>query len=204
MKRLIALVALALMAFALALPALADDTPCSEVNGTKTNSVVDGDLNDIVLSAGTSFCVKAGSEKSGTLTADGTTTLQGYVTWTVGNGRTPDVSHYVVYQATTTTTSSTTSTTGSTTTTVGPTTTTLATTTTQAETTTTTVQGTSTTAPTTTAAPTTTQPVTTTTATPTATPEELPHTGIDPAGLVALAGVLGTSGAYLVRRFRDR
>jgi hypothetical protein len=51
-------------------------------------------INDLVLPAGTLFCVKASNEASGILTADGETTLREYVEQTIGDH---DVSYYVVY-----------------------------------------------------------------------------------------------------------
>jgi hypothetical protein len=66
------------------------------------------DDNDVVLDAGTEFCVKSGTEATGILVADGTTTLQEYleaagiVDGSGDQGR--DVSHWVIYETTTTTT----------------------------------------------------------------------------------------------------
>ena len=66
------------------------------------------DDNDVVLAAGTEFCVKAENEATGKLVADGVTTLQEYleeagiVDGSGEQGR--DVSHWVVYETTTTTT----------------------------------------------------------------------------------------------------
>jgi hypothetical protein len=51
-----------------------------------------GNLNDIVLEAGTNFCVKGSTEATGILVADGVTTLFDYL----NNGH--DVSYYVVYE----------------------------------------------------------------------------------------------------------
>ena len=85
-------------AFAVA-PVRAVSEQCPD-GGTTVESLVDGDLDDIVLDAGTAFCVKAGTEASGQMTADGTTTLGEYVALAgilVGSGNTPNVSHYTVY-----------------------------------------------------------------------------------------------------------
>lgn len=56
-----------------------------------------GDLNGVVLDAGTEFCVKGATDATGKLVADGETDLSAYL----GNGH--DVSYYVVYGAITTT-----------------------------------------------------------------------------------------------------
>ena len=94
MKRLIVLCTM--LALMLAAPAFAacppPDLHCP-AGGTK----YEGNYNATVLPAGTVFCVKAGAENSDYQTADGTTPLSGYVTWTVGAGNRPDVSYYVVY-----------------------------------------------------------------------------------------------------------
>lgn len=204
MKRYVTLVATALIIFALALPAFSVPGVCSEVNGTKTNSVVDGDLNAIVLPAGTLFCVKAADDNSGVLTADGVKTLLQYVTWLNNGNQTPNVSHYVVYRPVTTTsidvtTSIDITTTSDITTTTDQVTTTtreVVTTTSEATTTTAGAAGTTTLLVTTTEAPT-----TTTTAAP-ATPEELPYTGFDLLWLGFAAVILASTGAYLVRKYR--
>jgi hypothetical protein len=57
----------------------------------------DGNYNTTVLPAGTQFCVKAATNNSGVLVADGETNLLGYVTWLNNGGQTPDVSYYVIY-----------------------------------------------------------------------------------------------------------
>ena len=67
------------------------------------------DDNNIVLDAGTEFCEKASTGATGILVADGSTTLQEYleaagiVDGSGEQGR--DVSHWVTYETTTTTTS---------------------------------------------------------------------------------------------------
>ena len=69
--------------------------------GVKTESVTDGDLDDVVLAEGTEFCVKSSTEATGTLTADGETTLCEYLLEAGIVGGNPDecsnVSHYIVY-----------------------------------------------------------------------------------------------------------
>ena len=57
-----------------------------EVNGGNQ-----AEINDLVLPAGTSFCVKGSTEATGILVADGVTTLFDYL------GIDQDVSYYVVY-----------------------------------------------------------------------------------------------------------
>lgn len=206
MKRFFASAVLAALIVLISLPALSASGPCPETSTSiKTASVVDGDLDAIVLSAGTSFCVKAAEENSGIQTADGVKTLLDFVTWLNNGGQTPNVSHYVVYPAgTTTSTSSTTSsptTTAPTTTTLPPTTTTTGSTSTT-EASTTTVIETTTTGPTTS---TTGDPTTTTASTPVptttpGTPEELPYTGFDPVFLLGLVAILSSTGLFLLRR----
>ena len=61
-------------------------------------NAVGSELDSVVLPAGTEFCVKAGTENSSFITADGTTSLGEYVTWLNGGGQTPNVSYYVVYR----------------------------------------------------------------------------------------------------------
>jgi uncharacterized repeat protein (TIGR01451 family) len=66
--------------------------------GTKIQSGAAG--NDVVLAAGTEFCVKAGPGHTGILTADGTTTLRDYLKLAGivgGDGEGRDVSYYVEY-----------------------------------------------------------------------------------------------------------
>lgn len=75
---------------ALAMPAGATTEECPEHNG-HPGKVESGDLNDIILESGTSFCVKGSTDASGTLTADGETTLLEYLS------NDHDVSYYVVY-----------------------------------------------------------------------------------------------------------
>lgn len=64
--------------------------------GTKIESVVDGDLDNIVLAAGTEACVK-GSTDAVSFTADGQTSLVDYL----DNGH--NVSYYVTYGGATST-----------------------------------------------------------------------------------------------------
>jgi hypothetical protein len=88
---------------------------------TLIEKVETGNLDDVVLPAGTYFCVKAGNQATGILQSDGSTTLFEY-----GGGEF-GVSHYVIYEfeeETTTTPTTTTTTTPTTTTTTTPTTTT--------------------------------------------------------------------------------
>ena len=160
----------------------------------KVESVVDGDLDGIVLDAGVEVCIKGGQVLM-TVTADGTSTLAELL----GTGQ--NVSHYTVLEVTSSTTSTTVPST--TTTIVVETTTTsgVTTTTTFPETTTTPSTTPSTEAPTTTVLdPTTTTVVATTTV---SSVEELPFTGAEewlfPLGLVLLA-----SGGYLLRRTREQ
>jgi hypothetical protein len=208
--------------------AVTDECPAGWT--TKVESQVDGDLDDIVLPAGTLFCAKGSTDATGILTADGQTTLFEYL------GNDHNVSHYVTYppQTTTTTTLPTTTTTVPTTTTTVPTTTTTVptTTTTVPTTTTTTVTTTTTTVPgggggggggtttvpvttttTPTVGPTTVQPSTTTkspnVAPTTVSPRGTAFTGVEnvvPIGAIAL--MLMTSGTGLLwagsRRKRDQ
>jgi hypothetical protein len=200
--------------------AVTDECPAGWT--TKVESQVDGDLDDIVLPAGTLFCAKGSTDATGILTADGQKTLLQYL------GNDHNVSHYVTYppQTTTTTTVPTTTTTVPTTTTTVPTTTTtVPTTTTTVPTTTTTVPGggggggggtttvpvTTTTTPT--VGPTTVQPSTKTkspnVAPTTVSPRGTAFTGVEnvvPIGAIAL--MLMTSGTGLLwagsRRKRDQ
>jgi hypothetical protein len=106
---------------ALLMPAttvLATTEHCPE-GGTKVEATggTQAAINDLVLAAGTSFCVKGSTDATGILVANGTTTLKAYL------GNDHDVSHYVVYETTTTTGTTTTGTTTTGTTTTGTTTT---------------------------------------------------------------------------------
>lgn len=85
-------VALTLLLFALGGggPVSASTAHCPDHNG-HPGKVEGGDLNDIVLAAGTEFCVKGATDATGVLLADGETTLYEYL----NNGH--DVSYYVVY-----------------------------------------------------------------------------------------------------------
>lgn len=115
MKRLTALSVLLLLIIPTV--ALADHGTLTEqgncpVSG-KVQSVVDGDLDDIVLAAGTHVCVKGG-QTTVLVTADGEDTLAELL----GTGQ--NVSHYTVIQQPTTTTTETTTTTVIVTTTTVP------------------------------------------------------------------------------------
>jgi len=61
-------------------------------------NAIDSNLDDVILPAGTEFCIKAATQNSSYLTADGTSTLLDYVTWLNNGGQTPSVSYYVVYR----------------------------------------------------------------------------------------------------------
>jgi len=105
-RGLIGLVAALSLVAALALPAGAATEHCPD-GGTKTeaNGGTQAAINNLVLDAGTEFCVKAGTEATGMLTADGVTTLQDYLLATGildGSGEQGrDVSYYIVYAAAT-------------------------------------------------------------------------------------------------------
>jgi hypothetical protein len=102
--------ALGLLA-ALAIPATATAEHCPGEPGTTIEGAVkveatggtQAEINDLVLEAGTLFCVKASTGATGYLTADGETTLQEYlfaagiIDGSGDEGR--DVSYYVVYEA---------------------------------------------------------------------------------------------------------
>ena len=163
----------------------------------KVESQTDGDLNDIVLPAGTLVCVKGATDLVWA-TADGQQTLFEIL----GNGH--DVSHYhIAEQTTTTTTVPDTSTT-----TVPPVTTTTPpdqpTTTTPGDTTTVPDETSSTTLPDST---TTTDPgglVPTVPSEPTPTPTLLPYTGMANATILALIATgLVASGVALARHARS-
>ncbi len=168
------------------LTALADQEVCPSEG--KVESVVDGDLDGIVLPAGVEVCIKAGTLVV-FVVADGVQTLVELI----GNGK--NISHYTI-------TCTVAARCGPTTTTVPPTTTTIPPTTTTVPETTTTVPETTTTQPETT----TTIPETTTTipgtTVPTTTPPELPDTGINVGDLVVMALVLLLSGSLLLLGFR--
>jgi len=83
--------------------AVVDHCP-GEPGGNGDNKVeadFDGQLNDIVIDAGTTICVKASSGNTGFVVADGSTTLQEYLFnagIVAGNGREGrNVSYYVTY-----------------------------------------------------------------------------------------------------------
>src|SRR5215212_5110176 len=94
-KVLMGVAALLMLAASLALSTSAGATTgqCPS-GGSKTESQVDGDLDGIVLPAGTQFCVKGSTDVTGVLTADGSATLFEYLS----DGR--NVSNYVVYRRT--------------------------------------------------------------------------------------------------------
>ena len=158
----------------------------------KVESVTDGDIDNIVLDAGTLVCIKAGTLVV-TVEADGQATLAELI----GNGK--NVSHYTVIQeppSTTTTTvpEETTTTVETSSTTVPETTTTV-----PEETTTTVPQET-----TTSEAVTTTAPSQTTTTVPTVTEQpELPYTGPEDIWLAGLGLALLAGGGALVRSAKD-
>jgi hypothetical protein len=54
-------------------------------------------LDEVVLDAGTEFCVKAATDNSGILVADGATPLGDYVTWLTAGEQTPTISYLAVY-----------------------------------------------------------------------------------------------------------
>jgi hypothetical protein len=94
------------VSFGLLMPVLAADTCPSD------GKVEGGNLNGIVLDAGTQVCIKGG-QKLVTVTADGMSTLQVLLDARNANGQLQDVSHYTVLEdpSDTTTTSLTSSTT---------------------------------------------------------------------------------------------
>lgn len=166
----------------------------------KVESIVDGDLDGIVLDAGTEVCIKGGQTLV-TVTADGTSTLAELL----GTGQ--NVSHYTILEVPPSTTTTTTSIPETTTTTVTETTTTEppseSTTTsptsetTQPSTTTTEAPSTTSSSPT----PTTTETSEPTTTTPTR--PVLPYTGAESlVGLSLLAAALLGGGITLLRRDR--
>lgn len=93
MKRLVTtlIAVFAILLIGASTPVLAVTEHCPD-GGTKIESQVDGDLDNIVLTAGTSFCVKGSTDATGILVADGETSLFDYL----GNGH--NVSYYVVYE----------------------------------------------------------------------------------------------------------
>lgn len=103
MRRLIAFGALvALLVGLMAAPVVAVPPPnlhCPSGWDYKVEAT-DSELDDVVLPAGTVFCIKAGNGNTGELVADGQMTLfeileyEGFVN---SGGQTPSVSYYVVY-----------------------------------------------------------------------------------------------------------
>jgi len=92
-----ATVAITLLLSVLVLPVLAkppEGLHCPDFNSpNKVESVVDGDLDNVVLPAGTLFCVKGGpQDATGYLTADGTTTVGEYLPGKY------NVSYYITYE----------------------------------------------------------------------------------------------------------
>jgi len=73
--------------------------PDGWIEKTEADNPEEGGLDFYIPEAGTELCVKAGTENSGIVVADGATPLIGFVTWTVGgdNGNTPNVSYFAVY-----------------------------------------------------------------------------------------------------------
>jgi uncharacterized membrane protein len=96
MHKTIFAILIACAALAFSAPAAAATEHCDDHNGHPGK--VEGANNDVVLAAGTVFCVKGSTEATGTLVADGTTSLFDYL----GNGH--DVSYYIVYETPTPTT----------------------------------------------------------------------------------------------------
>jgi hypothetical protein len=91
------IVALVLTTMALAMPASAAPhagNPGGNCDTTATSVKTDTSDGSIVLAEGTIFCVKASDTNSGTLVADGETTLNEYL---VQEGIDHNVSNYVVY-----------------------------------------------------------------------------------------------------------
>ena len=101
MRKIIGAMAAAMLLATLAIPAMASTEHCPGHQGH--DGKVEGENNDLVLDAGTEFCVKAGPYATSVLTADGETSLIEYVEQeglTVGEGgggNVPDVSYYIVY-----------------------------------------------------------------------------------------------------------
>lgn len=89
-KVIIAAFMAATLLFAYANAAQAKTEHCPS-GGVKVESVVDGDLDLIVPSAGTLVCVKGSTDATGIVVADGETTLVDIL----GNGH--NVSYYVTY-----------------------------------------------------------------------------------------------------------
>ena len=170
----------------IASPALAGGQEVCPSEG-KVESVVDGDLDGIVLDAGTQVCIKAGTTVV-YVEADGIQTLAELI----GNGK--NVSHYTIITVPETTTTTTVP--EVTTTTVPETTTT-----TVPETTTTTTASATTTSTTTTTTTTTVPETTTTVPDPgTTVPSELPNTGANTSAWIATALGLLLSGGLLLRK----
>lgn len=82
----------AIMLLVVAVPVALGTTERCPEGGVKVESVVDGDLNDVVPVEGTLICVKGSTDATGIIVADGETTLVEYL----GNGH--DVSHFVTYE----------------------------------------------------------------------------------------------------------
>ena len=113
-RTFIGLVAALGLLVALTVPALAaphEGNPGGNCDTTDTSVKTNTDDGSIVLAAGTIFCVKASDTNSGTLVADGETTLNEYL---VQEGIDHNVSNYVVYGMATPTPTPTESSSGST------------------------------------------------------------------------------------------
>lgn len=91
------------LSFAAPVAALTDHCPDHEGNPGKVQSVTPGDLDEVVLDAGTLVCVKAGTEATGIVTADGEQSLCDIlITAGIldGSGETcRNVSYYIIYEA---------------------------------------------------------------------------------------------------------
>ena len=75
-----------------------EDLHCPGKPGAPPATILyEGTDGGTILTAGTTFCVKASTGNSGVITADGVKTVQDYVTWLNSGGQTPGVSYFVVY-----------------------------------------------------------------------------------------------------------
>jgi hypothetical protein len=100
-KRLIAVIAALGLLFSLSSMALANTEECPDHQGhpNKVEATFDGELDDVVLPAGTIFCLKAGTEAFEGV-ADGTTSLVEYAKAAGivgGDGEGRNISYYVTY-----------------------------------------------------------------------------------------------------------
>jgi hypothetical protein len=97
LRTLLGLTAALGLVAALAMPVAAaphEGNPGGNCDETETSVKVETSDGSIVLEAGTIFCVKQENSNTGTLVADGVTTLAEYAEQA---GLNPGVSHYVVY-----------------------------------------------------------------------------------------------------------